>query len=118
MERRRFSVILTVMAIAIALITHLGHGSRGAIAQEPPCFYQKSDGTVVDLRGICGKQAPPMPNQVIQRPSAPVMPQSTTANPAMQITSPNDPGVLYLSGSGGDNPAAQAASRAEQAGGR
>jgi hypothetical protein len=91
-------------------------GSIDGSAADAFCFYRQTDGTVIDLSAICGDGAAALP--LLERPvpnsSGALAPRSSELNPAMQITPPNDPGVLYLSGSGGPDAAAQAASQDEQ----
>lgn len=141
MKVRIISITLAIVAMLFTLLPHQSYGQQPDSAAQPvtsniklptpvlpdesgtpvvetvaaaptaadsPCFYTKSDGTVVDLRAICGQQSD----------AAPVPAANGVAydNPAMQITPPNDPGVLYISNSGDDDPAAAAASRAEETG--
>ncbi|MBE9030323.1 hypothetical protein IQ266_11330 [filamentous cyanobacterium LEGE 11480] len=147
MKLRIISIALAITAMLFAVMPHVSHGKQPAAAiNEPatssivlpapklpesnlptstgesrsiaaginldsdsPCYYRKSDGTLVDLRSICGQQGNTAPTNVGSTP--------VYDNPAMRITPPNDPGVLYLSDSGQDDPAAQAASQAEETGG-
>jgi hypothetical protein len=112
---------LIILAIATALLILSPHaGSQRSFAQSPadsPCFYRTADGTVVDLQTLCGQTAPgAVPIAPVSLPNTSVAPGNITnvVNPAMQITPPDDPGVLYLSNSGGPDQGAIAASAAEQ----
>jgi hypothetical protein len=91
-------------------------GAIAGSATDALCFYRQTDGTVIDLSAICGggSAALPLRDSTVPLGTGALAPRLSEINPAMQITPPNDPGVLYLSGSGGHDAAAQAASQGEQ----
>jgi hypothetical protein len=91
-------------------------GSIDGSVADALCFYRQIDGTVIDLSAICGdgSAALPLLEGTVPLGTGAVAPRLSEVNPAIQITPPNDPGVLYLSGSGGPDAAAQAASQSEQ----
>jgi hypothetical protein len=125
---RIVTIVLVIVALILVLRPPMSYSQPPATGQlttsignpsetDSPCFYRQTDGTIVDLRSICGQRSTSTPSPGRMAPSGNgAIPQfpSTPTNPAMQITPPNDPGVLYLSGSGSDDRAAAAASRAEQ----
>jgi hypothetical protein len=113
------TLLLAGLSIALTVLIHLGLSHGNAMAQDP-CFYQKSDGTTVDLGHLCGQRSGgrSRPNSTPQNPTAPSMVQSGNSNPAMQITAPNDPGVLYISDSDSNNAGVKAAQESELRGGR
>jgi hypothetical protein len=117
---RMMTIVLAIAALILVLMPHISYSQTpvnlGGEA-DSPCFYRQADGTIVDLSAICGtgSTATPLPSGSDRSGTGAVSnDRSTTTNPAMNITSPNDPGVLYLSGSGENDPAANAASQAEK----
>jgi hypothetical protein len=135
---RMMTIVLAIVALLLVLIPRISYSqppvSSGVALPSPtppiptapignssatdsPCFYRQADGTIVDLSAICGtgSTATPLPSGLGRSGTGAVSGErSALANPAMNITPPNDPGVLYLSGSGGNDPAAIAASQAEK----
>ena len=135
MKIRITTIVLAIVALLLVLIPRISHSqtsvSLGVALPSPvpsipitnssepdsPCFYRQADGAIVDLQSICGTGSTTMPvsgGMVQPKSSGMVNARSAPTNPAMEITPPDDPGVLYLSGSGASDPAATAASQAEQ----
>jgi hypothetical protein len=117
MKRQIITIGLAIVALLLVLLPRIGYSQTPVSAGDSPCFYRQADGTIVDLRSICGERstAPPLPGRIVPSGNGAIPPSpSTPANPAMKITPPNDPGVLYLSGSGSADKAAGAASQAEK----
>ena len=136
MKRSLIAIMIVILTLLITLMPHrsysqdianpnsmandraiLPNNAAYSIAQEDSlCFYRKADGTIVDLRSICGK--PSVTPSASKGGSSPSQPSGQTSgpiseNPAMRINKPNDPGVLYISGSGGNDAASQKASQQE-----
>jgi hypothetical protein len=117
MIQRRIGLIILAIATALLILWPHTDQQRGFAqsSADSPCFYRSADGSVVDLQSICG-QTPADGLPIVPGRITPTTPGNITqsSNPAMQITPPDDPGVLYLSDSGGPDPDAIAASAAEQ----
>jgi hypothetical protein len=118
MKRQIITIGLAIVALLLVLLPRIGYSQPPVSSGgDSPCFYRQADGTIVDLRSICGERSPstPLPGRIVPSGNGVIPPSpSTPANPAMKITPPNDPGVLYLSGSGSADKAAGAASQAEK----
>jgi hypothetical protein len=115
MKIRIMTIVLAIVALLLVLIPRISYSQTSET--DSPCFYRQADGTIVDLRSICGtgSTTTPLPGGMVRStPSGGgTVPSNPRNNPAMNITPPNDPGVLYLSGSGASDPATAAASQAE-----
>jgi hypothetical protein len=131
MKRYIFAVILGIFTFVMILMPHRSYSKEIPANfnqatpinnSDSPCFYYKSDGSVVDLRAICGTSSIETPHSSGATSTlSPTSSQNQSSskvevNPAMKITRPNDPGVLYISGSGGIDRGAQLASQAERTG--
>ncbi len=122
-QRYIFAVVMGILTLVMILIPHRSYGKEIPIKDsDSPCFYYKSDGSMVDLRAICDQSSVQAPNpggprSTLSPTSSQGQPSSTLeVNPAMKITPPNDPGVLYVSGSGGIDRGGQLASQHERTG--
>jgi hypothetical protein len=80
MKRQIITIGLAIVALLLVLLPRIGYSQTPVSAVDSPCFYRQADGTIVDLRSICGERSPstPLPGRIVPSGNGAIPPSPST----------------------------------------